>query len=369
MLVGAAAVVLAARSLPEAAAPPPPAPTFAPVEPIRFVADAAVGTRWAYALVADCVGPEATRQCRYRVFRRSLTVGGWTPTAIETGQIAGAAGLARIFVTAGDHVTVVDQPTVGNVLTSADGGATVTARALSAGSQAAAVPEGGVVDLALCESCLNRLAVLEPRTGRLRTLATPPPLGTDTGVRSFAESGGVLWALGDGGSRLVSAVSVDRGRSWRVLPVGGARAPSDFAWLVSDGGRGAYLLVSRDDRPDVDGEFSELWRIGDPTRPGAVWRPVTPRTRPRTAIGLLVSKGALLVRDDASELWRLDQNGVMRELPPLRLDGLSVGPDLVVAGPGRLLLGAVNRPDGPDQARAPPLVRRRRDLAGGEIRG
>ena len=77
-----------------------------------------------------------------------------------------------------------------------------------------------MVDLALCESCLNRLTVLEPRTGRLRTLATPPPLGTDTGVRSFAESGGVLWALGDGGSRLVSAVSLDRGRTWRVLPVG-----------------------------------------------------------------------------------------------------------------------------------------------------
>jgi hypothetical protein len=345
VLVGAAAVVLAARSLPEAAAPPPPAPTFGQDEPIRFVADAAIGTRWAYVLVADCIGPEETRQCRYRVFRRTLTAGGWTATAIRTGQVAGAAGLARIFVTAGDHVTVVDQPTVGNVLTSPDGGDTVSARALSSGSQVAAVPAGGVVDLSLCETCLNRLTVLEPRTGRLRTLATPPPLGTDTGVRSFAESGGVLWALGDGGSRLVSAVSVNLGRSWRVLPVGGARAPTKLASLVSDGGRGAYLLVSRDDRPDVEDEFSELWRIGDPTRPDAAWRQVTPPTRPRTATGLLVSKGAMLVRDEAGQLWRLDRDGVMRELPPLQLDGVPAGPDLVVTGPARMLLGVVNDPD------------------------
>lgn len=352
VLVGVAAVVLAARSLPEPAAPPPPAPTFAQPEPIRFVADAAVGTKWAYLLVADCVGPEQTRQCRYRVFRRSLTVGSWTPTAVETGPVAGAAGLTRIFVTAGDHVTVVEQPTVGNVLTSPDGGDTVSAQALSLGSQVAAVPEGGVIDLAVCESCPNRLTVLEPRTGRLRTLATPPPLGTDTGVRSFAESGGVLWALGDGGSRLVSAVSLDRGRTWRVLPVGGARAPTGLASLVSDGGRGAYLLVNRDAGEGV--LFAELWRIGDPSRPGAAWKQITPETRPQTALGLIVSKGTVLVRDDTGQLWRLDRDGVMRQLRPLQLDGLLGGPDLVVAGPGRLLLGAVNRPDGPDQAR--PLL-------------
>ena len=347
VLVVATAAVLAGHTLPESTSSPPvPAPTVVVPTPDRYVADVAVGTTWAYALVASCVGPETTRQCRYRLFRRSLGGGGWTPTALETGQVAGADSPARLFVTGDDLVTVLDQPTVGTVYASGDGGDTVSGHALQPGPPVAAVPAGAVVDLGLCESCLDRLTVLEPLTGRLRPLTVPPPLGPTLAVRSVVQSGGVLWVLGDGGSRLVSAVSVDRGRSWRELPVGGARAPADIARLVSDGRRGAYLMIGRDARPDVLDEFSELWRVGDPTRPGAAWRQVTPAVRPRSAAELVAADRGLLVREDTGELWRLEPDGTMRRLPPIDLDGLPIPPAVVVTGPARLLLGvAANQVD------------------------
>jgi hypothetical protein len=346
VVVGVAAAALAVRSLPEPSATPPPtpAPGFALGPPLRFVADAAVGTKWAYALVASCVGPEDSRQCRYRLLRRALAGGGWTATAVATGPVAGAAGPPRLFRT-GERVTVVDQPTMGNVITSPDGGDTATVQGLSSGPPVPAVLQADIVDLALCESCLNRLTVLEPRTGRLRPLARQPMLGSTGGIRSFAESGGALWSVADGGSRLVSAVSVDGGRTWQELPIGGGPGAAEMTVLAPDGRRGAYLLVGRDTRPDVVNEFSELWRVGDPTRPGAAWRQITPSARPRSASGLVVSGGALLIRDDARQLLRLGPDGVLRALPPVRLDGVPAGPDLVVAGPGRLLLGVVNRPD------------------------
>ena len=339
--------MLAARSLPESASPPPaPMPSFVVPELDRYVADVAVGTNWAYALVASCRGPETTRQCTYRMVRRSLAGGSWSTTALETGQVAGATGPARLFVTGADQVTVLDQPTVGTVYTSADGGDTVSGKTLRSGPPVAEMPAGAIVDLALCESCLGRLTVLEPGTGRLRQLATPPPLGPTLSVRSVAESGGVLWVLGDGGSRLISAVSVDRGRTWRKLLVGGARAPAEIVRLVSDGGRGAYLLIGRDARPDVLNEFSELWRVGDPTRPGAAWRQVTPTVRPRSASGLLAVARGLLVREDAGELWRLLPDGTVRRLPPPTVDGLPFPPAVVVTGRSRVLLGiAANQAD------------------------
>jgi hypothetical protein len=346
VLLAAAAAVLAVRSGSEPPAPAPAAtPTAVVAEPLRFVEDAAVGTRWAYALVASCLGPEQTRQCTYRLLRRSLGGGGWIPTGLEAGPVAGAAGPARVFVTGEDRVTVVDQPTVGNVYASPDAGDTVSGSALRPGPPIAAVPAGAFIDLGLCESCLDRLTVLEPATGRLRPLATPP-LGPTLAVRSFAESGGVLWVLGDGGSRLISAVSLDRGRTWRRLPVGGARTPAELVRLVPDGGRGAYLLIGRDARPDVLDEFSELWRIGDPTRPGAAWRQATPAVRPRSASGLVAGARGLIVQDDAGTLWRLVPGGAMRRLPPVDLDGVPVIPGFVVTGPGRALVaGAANQAD------------------------
>ena len=92
-------------------------------------------------------------------------------------------------------------------------------------------------------------------------------------------------------------------------------------------------------------EFSELWRVGDPTRPGAAWRRITPAQRPRSARGVLLSGSALLIQDEDGQLQRLGPDGTLQALPPVQLDGVSAGPDRVVAGPGRLLLGIVNRPD------------------------
>jgi hypothetical protein len=347
VLVVAAAGVLAGRSLPEPA-PPPAAPTPTPVvpTPVRFVADAAVGTRWAYALVASCLGPETTQQCTYQLMRRSLAGGGWTGTAVQTGQVTGALGPARLFVTGADQVTVLDQPTVGTAYTSADGGGTVSGHSLRSGPPVAAVPPGAILDRGLCETCFTRLTVLEPRTGQLRPLATRPPLGPSLPVRSLVESDGTLWVLGGGGSRLVSVVSTDGGRSWRKLPVRGARAPADIVRLVSDGGRGAFLLIGWDARPDVLSEFSELWRVGDPARPGAAWRQVTPAVRPRSAVGLVAGRRGLIVTEETGQLWRLVADGTMRRLPPVDFDGVLIPAGAPVTGPGRVLLGIpANQPD------------------------
>lgn len=269
VVVGAAAAVLAfqAGADPEAPPPPPPTGTFALEPPVQAVTEVAFGTDWAYALIAACVGPDDTRQCRYRLARRPLdAAGSWTLTQIQTGPVAGAGGLPRLFVD-GDRVTVVDQPTVGNVYTSPDGGKTMTVQGLSAGPPVPAVARGDIVDLALCESCLNRLTLLEPRTGRLRQLAQQPPFDPAIGIRTFARSGDAFWTLGDSGAGLTSAVSVDGGRTWRRLPVGDAAGRVELAFLLADDARGAYLVISRDTDPQVGGEFSELWRIGDPTRP------------------------------------------------------------------------------------------------------
>ena len=359
VLVGLAAAVLAFRAGADPEAPPPPQPTrtFDLGSPVQFVSEVAFGPATAYALVGACVGPEETRSCRYRVLQRALTRPGWTVTAVRTGAVAGAAGLPRLFV-AGDRLTVVDQPTVGNVLTSPDGGRTMTVQGLSAAPPVPAALRGDIVDLGLCESCLDRLTVLEPRTGRLRPLATQPPLGPSVGVRAFADSAGALWALGDSGTGLVSSVSLDGGRTWRTLPLrGGGPGAAEATALAPDGRRGAWLLVSRDADPHTTNEFSELWRVGDPTRPGAGWQLVTPARRPRSVDGLLVSAGTALIQDEAGQLLRLEPGGVLRALPPIQVDGVPRGPDVVVAGPGRLLLAIANRPEGT----GPPRVLLSRD--------
>jgi hypothetical protein len=73
--------------------------------------------------------------------------------------------------------------------------------------------------------------------------------------------------------------------------------------------------------------------------------------------GLLVSAGTALIQDEAGQLLRLEPGGVLRALPPIQIDGVPRGPDVVVAGPGRLLLAIANRPEGT----GPPRVLLSRD--------
>lgn len=58
-----------------------------------------------------------------------------------------------------------------------------------------------------------------------------------------------------------------------------------------------------------------------------------------------MSAGTLLIQDETGKLSRLGADGVLRSLPPVRVDGVPGGPDQVAAGPGQLLLGIINRPD------------------------
>lgn len=338
--LAAAAVVLASRSSPDPRTPAPALPTDAApspptVEPGPSIVDFAVGRDAAYALVGSCGGPEQARECFYRVLRRGVGGGEWTVRGLRTERLDAAGFSAELFVTGDDVVTVVDGPTSGRAYVSSDGGDTATMRRLRPGPPVAALPPDGILDMALCESCKDRLTVLEPTTGRLRPLATQPPLGDGAEVRSLAERDGTIWVVGDTGLTTVSAVSVDRGRSWRRVPVSGLRAPALILRLIATDGGGAYLVVGRDSRPDALNEFSELWRIGGPAGP---WRPATPTTRPRSALSVLAGDRGLLVGEETGEVWRLRSDGSMRRLPDAVVDGVPIGPGYLVSGPSRVLV-------------------------------
>jgi len=345
VLVAAAAAVLAVRSNPEpapAATLPTSAPTPAPAPtgPRPVIVTTAVGTRWAYALLASCSDPDQLVDCTTRLHRRSLGGGGWAPVEWSTPRTSGIA--AQLHVTPDDQVTVVDEPTAGQVYASTDGGRTVQVHRLRPGPPVAAVPPGGVLDLGSCEMCSGRLTVLDPATGRLRPLARQPAFGRTTSIRWLATSGDVVWVLaesGETGRDLATAVSLDRGRTWRALPLPGTAASAEVIQIFTDGGRGAYVLISRDARPDRRHEFTELWRIGDPAAPGAAWRRVTPARRPPTAVILVPGQRGVLIGTEDGEAWRLLADGTMRPLPGVDYGGVPIKPGIVVSGPGGAFLG------------------------------
>lgn len=343
VLVAAAASVLAVRSTSEPPARPPvaaPTPTVAaPTGPQPIILGTAVGSQWAYALLASCTDPDQLTDCTTRLLRRSLGGGGWTPVEWRTRLLSGSYSL--LFVTPDDQVTVVDEPTAGQVYASTDGGRTAKVRRLRPGPPVAAIPPGGILDLGLCEMCSARLTVLDPATGQLRRLAVQPSFGRTAGIRSMASSGDVVWVVaesGESGKDLVTAVSTDRGRSWRTLPVPGTAAPAMVVRVFSDG-RGAYVLIGRDSRPEVLNEFTELWRIGDPTAAGAAWRRVTPARRPPSAVTLVPGERGLLISTEDGEAWRLLSDGTLLQLPQVDYGGVSIEPGLVVSGPSRVFVG------------------------------
>ena len=289
VLVAAAAALLAARSHPGPAGAARPAapdvPTPGPCDPGEFIAGLAVGAQWGYVLLGLCSGPDAgRRQCAYRLVRRSVGGGGWIEAPLHTDPLADRRHGPQLFVTGDDVVTVLDQPTSRPRRTSAR-----TAAKHGPGPAAAVrhrrraeVPPGASrrhrPRASPAWPGLDRCS--SPARAGCGPLATQPPLGPNTSAsaRSTA-SGDALWVLGDrraspAWSRAVSA-GPRAGRGGVLPEPRGALGAAELARLVPDGGKGAYLVIGQDRRPDVDTEFSELWRL-DEAGPGAAWRRVTP---------------------------------------------------------------------------------------------
>lgn len=343
VLVAVAAVALAARSNPDPSPAPapvvtPPPTTAAPAGPPPIVTGMAVGTRWAYALLSTCADADLMGDCTTQLVRRALAGGGWQPVGWRTRRLNGS--VPQLFVTPDDQVTVLDAATAGQVYASTDGGRTRQVRGLRPGPPVAGIPAGGVLDLGLCEECSARLTALEPATGRLRPLATQPVFGRTVGIRFVARSGDTVWVLaesGEAGRDLLTAVSRDRGRSWRILPLPGTGTTTtwDSARIFSDGGTGAYVLLARDTRPDVLTEFTELWRIGDE----GGWRRITPADRPPTAVQVVAGTGGALIGTEEGDAWRLRADGTVRKLPRADYDGVLIAPGAMASGPGGVVLG------------------------------
>ena len=345
MLAGAVALagvaaVLAASAGPDAPVPPAAVPTVPAgppaADPGLPIVDVAVGARSAYALLGVCGGPEQARTCSYRLSRRDPGGAGWASRPLPPEALATAGFSARLFVSGTDGlVTVVDAPNTDTAFVTADGGASFAVRLIRPGPPIAAVPPEGILELGTCQECADRLTVLDPATGLLRPLAAQPSLGPGVPVRTLTCRGDVIWSVGAGRNRAASAVSTDRGRSWRTVPLPGLRTPVPMMRMAATAAGGAYLLVGRDSRPDVLNEFSELWSVD---RPGGSWRPVDPGLRPRSAVSLVAGRRGLLVSEESGTVWRLRPGGSMSRLPDPVVDGQPHGPGRLVGGTGPLVL-------------------------------
>jgi hypothetical protein len=324
LVLGVPALVHTARGrAPAPVGPVRPAagqPTQSTQSTQSVVISVAAGSHYAYALVAHC-GTRILHDCDYRVHRRDLLQPGWDPTPLRvTGRTT--TGLdVTMRVTPDDHVLLL----TGNSLqVSADGGDTVRTVHLRDGPPVDALPAGGVLASELCPTCADAVTVVDPATGELRALRSQPALG-GLAMRLARADGDVLWVAQLGPRRGSTAVSTDRGRTWRTVPLGPGMVLTDPAVLVPIPGGGAYLVGRRaDDLPDVR-------RVDGPD---GDWRRITPPKGPATAYSAVVDARGLVVGDGTGRAWRLGQDGRFAALPgtPGYLTG------------GRVLLGLPSTP-------------------------
>jgi hypothetical protein len=266
-----------------------------------IVVSAAAGARWAYALVAEC-GTRILHDCDYRVFRRDLVDPGWVSTPVHfTGRTT--TGLdVTMRITPDDHVLLAAGT---SLQVSDDGGDTVRNLHLQAGRPVDALPTGAVLASELCPTCTDAVTVIDLTTGDLRPLRSQPAF-TGYGLRLARVDGDVLWVaqLGPGGG--LTAVSADRGRTWRTIPLSAGMVLTDPVVLASIPGGGAYLVGRRpNDQPDVR-------RIDGPD---GNWRRITPPDGPNSAYSAVVDARGLLVGDGNGKAWRLGPDDRFIALP------------------------------------------------------
>lgn len=310
-LVVLVAVVLAVRSShgrPDAAPAPAPSVQVAGVTP--GVVSVAVGSSWAYALVAEC----GSRSCGYRLHRRSLGGGGWTTLPLVTGTRA-ALGVMPTLAVSGDDVATVLEPDLGIVYSTA----ATRPHVLVPGPPIDAVPADGVVDSTYC--CGGQVTVLEPGTGQTRTLRQQP--FRDGRLRSYTLRGEVIWAVSTTAAGATSAVSADRGRTWRTLPVRGLAPGIETLRLVTGPSGPAYLLTG------VGGRLVGVWSTQGAN---GSWERL-PGPIPCSARSALVGARGLLIADTGGTVWRLQPTGGFASLP----DAGPTRPALIATGAGRML--------------------------------
>jgi hypothetical protein len=320
------ALVLGVPALVHTARGRDPAPATAP-RPRATQADqsivvsVAAGSHFAYALVAHC-GTRILHDCDYRVHRRDLFAPGWEPTPVH---VAGrtTTGLDVIMrVTPEDHVLLVAGS---SMQVSADGGDTVRTVHLRQGPPVAALPAGAVLASDLCPICAYPLTVVDPATGDLRPLRSQPELGGDSGQRLARADGDVVWVVQLGPAGDHTAVSADRGRTWRTVPLAAGILRADPVVLAPIPGGGAYLVGRRaDDLPD-------LRRVDGPQ---GDWRRITVPKGPASAYSAVVDAGGLVVGEGTGRAWRLGPDGRFAVLPGV--PGYLTG--------GRVLLGLPSTP-------------------------
>jgi hypothetical protein len=313
------AVVLAVRAVPDRRpdVPPAPAPSTRSVAGPPGVAAVAVGSRWAYALVRDC---DPGAGCGYRLHRRSLGGGGWTALPLVTAP----GGGEPILAVSGDEVATV--LAAGLVQSSGTGGALV----LAPGPPIDAVPADGLADPDYCEVCRGRVTVVEPATGLLRPLRHQPFRGGR--LRSYAFRGNTLWAVSTTGTGVTSAVSTDRGRTWRTRPIPGLAPGIETLQLVTGPTGPAYLLCST-------AGGSRLVGVWSTQAAGGAWERL-PGPIPRSARSALVGDRVLLVADGGGTVWRLQPTGGFTALG----DPGRTRPDLITTGPGRMIAATPRGP-------------------------
>ena len=286
---------------PPLAAPTPVAPSEAPqvIQPI--VVSVAAGAHWAYALVAEC-GTRILHDCDYRVFRRDLVNPGWAPTPMHYAGPTTTGLDVTMRVTPDDDVLLVAGT---GMQVSDDGGDTVRDLHLSTGPPVAELPPNAVLASELCPTCADGVTAVDLETGELRPLRSQPAF-TGYGLRLARVDGDVIWVaqVGPGGG--LTAVSADRGRTWRTIPLSAGMVLTDPVVLASIPGGGAYLVGRRpNDLPDVR-------RID---RPGGSWQRITPADGPNSAYSAVVDARGLLVGDGNGKAWRLGPDDQFTALP------------------------------------------------------
>jgi hypothetical protein len=324
VLVAAAAVALAARSGSGADPAPPLPPALAATPPKPSVVSVAVGTRWAYALVATC-GVQIVHECDYRLHRRQIGGAGWQPTSMRiTGRTTTSLGIT-LYVGGEDRVgedRVILVQRDESVSLSTDGGATVRTVLLRPGSPVAALPAGGILANGLCGICDDAVSVLDPANGAVRPLTAQPALG-GSGLRLTYADGPVLWVALVGPAGVSTAVSRDGGRRWRTVPLAGGLVGTGPVVLAGAPGGGAYLVGRRQ-----DSRLPDVRRVDSPD---GSWQRLTPPAGPNAAYSAVVGARGLLVGDENGQAWRL--------LPSGRFRRLADAPGYLAGGPGGVLLG------------------------------
>jgi hypothetical protein len=188
------------------------------------------------------------------------------------------------------------------------------------------------------------LSELDPATGAVALLAHQPfdqPLSGPTTVTitsaAFDDRGG-LWAAGvslTGVSPPVTAYSLDRGRSWRLLP----RRPGTPGIRTAricplPDGRGAYLIGSREDQPN---DFAALFRIGDPTAADSAWAAIDAEPRPQSILGAVgLADGSLMFTASTGGARRVTADGALSAVPT-SVDGVRFTPYLLSRGANGVL--------------------------------